>query len=287
MRKSLALVTTSFVFACAHAAPVVVDIDQFSLVKNGNSFFVDPFGDGVPPPSAPNFPNGTPASYFVGGTIPAGSEANGLLRLNSSNGAVITNANGFINRSLAGVLLTDVNPTNLVNGLKIDDTFSMTGVFSLIPNTGPEYSGYGIGFNDGGGGNVRRNEWDLQLQYSETLGQDIIRFSWQDFDANIINTLATIPVSAPLGADQVSFTLARPSLDTFNLVASFSYLDNGAVVGGQTFQQVGSVFQDRNWLRGLFFAASRERTIPEPASIVLVLLGLLGAVTLRSNRRIS
>ncbi len=194
MRKSLALIATSFAFACAHAAPVVVDIDHFSLVKNGNSFFVDPFGDGVPPPSAPNFPNGTPASYFVGGTIPAGSEANGLLRLNSSNGAVIVNANGFINHSLAAVLLTDVNPTNLVNGLKIDDTFSMTGVFSLVSNTGPEYSGYGIGFNDGGGGNARRNEWDLQLQYSETLAQDVIRFSWQDFDANIINTLAAIPV---------------------------------------------------------------------------------------------
>ena len=287
MLKSLALITTSFAFVCAQAAPVVVDIDQFSLVKNGNTFFVDSFADGVPPPSAPNFPNGTPASYFVGGTIPAGSEANGVLRLNSSNGAVIVNANGFTNRSLASVLLTNTNPTNLVNGLKVDDTFSMTGVFSLVPNTGPLYSGYGIAFNDGGGGNVRRNEWDLQLQYSENLGQNVIRFSWQDFDANIINNLAVIPASAPPGADQVSFTLARPSLDSSDLVASFAYLDNGAVVGGQTFQQVGSVFQDRDWLRGLFFAASRERTVPEPASLLLVLLGFLGTVTVRSNRRIS
>ena len=286
MRKSLVLIATSFAFACAQAAPVVVDIDQFSLVKNGNSFFVDPFGDGVPPPSAPNFPNGAPASYFVGGTIPAGAETNGLLRLNSSNGAIVVNAGGFVNHSLASILQTDVNPANLVNGLKIDDTFSMTGVFSLVPNTGPLYSGYGIGFNDGGGGNVRRNEWNLQLQYSETLAQNIIRFAWQDFDANIINNLAVIPVSAPLGSDQVSFTLARPSLDTFDLVASFAYLDNGVVVGGQTFPQVGTVFQDRNWVRGLFFAASREQTVPEPASLLLVLLGLLGAVTVRSYRRI-
>jgi hypothetical protein len=285
MRKSLALFATSFAFVCAPAAAVVVDIDQFGFVKNGNPLFVDPFADGQPPPSAPNFANGDPASYSVNGTIAANAEANGRLRLNSANGASVLNANGTTNLSLSATLLTNVDPSNLINGLKIDDTFSMTGVFHLAPpQVGPLYSGYGIGFNDGGGGNARRNEWNLQLQYSATLDEQIVRFSWQDFDASTTTTLAFTTFSAPAGTDQISLTLARPSLDSFDLVGSFAYLDNGTVVGAQTFQPTGSVFQDRNWLRGFFFAAGIERTVPEPASLLLVLTGLLGAVALRSLR---
>jgi hypothetical protein len=45
----------------AQGSPVF--IDDFSVTKNGALIFRDSFSDGVPPPSAPNFANGTPASY--------------------------------------------------------------------------------------------------------------------------------------------------------------------------------------------------------------------------------
>lgn len=65
---------------------IQVNIDQFSVVRNGATVFNDTFPDGAPPPSAPSFVSGAPASYSVFGTVPAGAESGGLLQLDSANG---------------------------------------------------------------------------------------------------------------------------------------------------------------------------------------------------------
>src|SRR6185295_4597108 len=49
-----------------HLADYHYSIDNFSVVKNGTAIFNDPFGDNNPPPSAPNFSNGSPGSYGIG-----------------------------------------------------------------------------------------------------------------------------------------------------------------------------------------------------------------------------
>lgn len=283
MRVSLALIALSLAVASLPAGAVVVETDEFSIIKNGNTIFDDAFNNNSPPPTAPNFSDGSAGSYAVTGSFPANAEATGRLRMNSANGGAVVNANGSTNRSQSATLLTNADPNNLVNGLKIDDTFSVTGVFSLVPLGGPLYSGYGIGLLDGSGGSPKRNEWNLQLQYSTTLGKDIIRFSWQDFDADTITTLGFSVLSAPDGADSIVFRLTRPDVELFDLVASFAFLDGESVSDWQTFENFGSVFQDKNWVRAFFFAASTD--VPEPASLTLVLLALLGTVAATKRRR--
>lgn len=61
-------------------------VDEFSVTRNGALIFDDPFSDGGPPPSAPNFVGGIPATYGMLGSL--GPEAAGKLTLQSSSGAV-------------------------------------------------------------------------------------------------------------------------------------------------------------------------------------------------------
>ena len=91
------------------ANAAVVYLDQFQIKKNGGTFFTDGFADGNAPPSAPNFPNGQTASYGVFGTFVAGSEASGLLRLNSADGGLTENANEQARLTLRAALNTNTD----------------------------------------------------------------------------------------------------------------------------------------------------------------------------------
>jgi len=223
--RRLVLITLSFglLGAAQPAGAVVAYMHEFSLIKNGNQTFLDTFDDGLEPPSAPDYTpagGGGPASYGIGaGTYQSDAESGGRLRMNSLDGDTVVNASGFANSSLFAVLLTNADPTNTINGLKSNHTFSITGTFGLVTNGGPLYSGYGIGFNDAGGGLARRNEVNLQVQYSMGLGMEIIRLSYQDFDAATVTTVAYIPLAAPAGTDEIALTLSRADLATTDLGA--------------------------------------------------------------------
>ena len=112
---------------CWSIAPVqatVFMIDEFGIDRNGGAFFSDTFSNGSPPPNVPSatFGDGAPASYSVSGTL--GPESGGKLALDTSQGALQFNfdESAFI-KQLQARANTNINPANLTNGLKIDDTF--------------------------------------------------------------------------------------------------------------------------------------------------------------------
>jgi hypothetical protein len=58
----IALIAT---LSSAPAHGIIVVCDGPSITRDGAAFFDDPFNDGMPPPSAPNFASGASASYNV------------------------------------------------------------------------------------------------------------------------------------------------------------------------------------------------------------------------------
>jgi len=118
---------------------------ESETTRNGTAIFTDTFSYGNPPPSAPDFLNGNPASYFVRGAM--GPESGGKLTLNSADADPGISALGDPFLFQAATLLTDTNSSDLTTGLKIDDALSVSGVFDLFAPTVSRES-YGVNYSD-------------------------------------------------------------------------------------------------------------------------------------------
>jgi len=272
------------------ANSAVVYLDQFEIKRNGGTFFTDAFGDGSPPPSAPNFPNGQPASYSVFGTFVAGSEAGSLLRLNSADGGLTQNATGQDRRTLRAALNTNTVSSDLASGLKIDDTLGLTGLFNLSSLTGPLINGYGIRFSDRTAAGVNQAA-ELDVRFNPETGKIEVRYVLQDFATSQVIERGLADFAPPSGADQILLQLARPdtgfdgtNYTNTNFFASYSYLQGGNVVGGGAFEAPISLFQGETFVRAEFLAFE-SLPVPEPGTLALLGLGFAGMAAMRRRRQ--
>lgn len=282
-RIAPAVVAIATCFWSVGANAAVVYLDQFEIKRNGGTFFTDGFGDGNPPPSAPNFPNGQPAVYSVFGTFVAGSEAGGLLRLNSADGGLTQNANGQNRLTLRAVLNTNTDSSDLGTGLKIDDTLGLTGLFDLSSLTGPLINGYGIRFTDRTAAGVNQLA-ELDVRFNPVTGKVEVRYVQQDFATNEIFERGLADFAPPDGADQILLQLTRPDTTNTNFFASYSYLQGGNVVGGGAFEAPISLFQGENFVRAEFLAFE-SLPVPEPGTLAMLGLGFAGMAAMRRRRR--
>ncbi len=268
---------------------LVVSIDEFTITKNGGAFFTDSFADGNEPPSAPNFAGGNTATYNVRGTIPSTAEAGGVLQINSANGVVTANSIGTARIETRVRLQSNIDPTNLALGLKIDDTFTVTGRFDLVTPSGGFNPQYSVRLNDV---SVSSAHQILQLQVilNAATGIPEVRYIIQDFDANTLITLASIPLTPAAGANEIALTLTRNNLSNSNILASFDYLADGLSLGGGTaFLTPGLAFQGENFVRAEFNVSDGFRAaaaVPEPVTIWLIAFALLALLVARRRAQL-
>lgn len=226
-------------------------MESFSITKNNALFFEDKFTSGTPPPEAPNFVGGNPASYFVVGTV--GPEAGGKLTIDSAGAIVVGSVppgGHFLIQQVP--LVTNRDPNDFTRGLKIVDTFSVTGVFDLaVPDDLVE--GYGIAFSDATATSLGRDY--LRLYVRQRLGITLITFAHIDRTIGTFTVLATVPLEP--NHSQIALTLSRPVAGDNRVVASYAYIDGGIPGPGADLTAMGEIFRGENFTRALFFAESR------------------------------
>jgi hypothetical protein len=259
------------------------EIDSFTVGKNGATWFVDDFSDGVAPPSAPSFPGGAAASYSVGGT--AGPEAGGLLSLDPAQGVLATNAAGATRRTLRAALNSNTNSADLASGLKIDDTLSVRGLFNFSSPTGPLANGYGVRFTDRSSAGLFEIA-ELLVFYSPTTGTARIGWVNQDFAASATSLVESAELELMKGVDQILLRIARPDRTSPDFFASWDYLSGGVKVGGGSFLTPIALFDGESFVRAEIMAYTAvPAAVPLPGTLWLIGAGLLAGLGFARRRQ--
>lgn len=249
-------------------------IDGFNITRNETLIFDDSFTDGNPPPSAPNFANGFPTGYGTIGTF--GPETGGKLTIDSADAAAFVNPGGPLLENFARVL--QPSDPNLANGMGVGTTFVVQGVFDLkvpVLTPGVRATGYGIEVNDCVAGVCGNDAVNVELvrRPNNSLAVQFVR---NDFIANIQTVYATIVLQeADLRLnEQIGFDLIKESSNSNQIKADYFFVNAGIVSGLTPIGATTDIFQGENFTRGGFFGFAR--TVPEPATLALLSLGLAG-----------
>lgn len=208
-------------YACTGAWAFEFAADSFQVTRNGSALFADNFDGSTTPPAAPNFANGTTASYVLHGSFQ--TPTGGRLWFTSQYADVSSSNPNFVTNRLR--LKTDTDPTNLSQGLKPGASFDAIGVFDLaLPANTQE--AYLVELGDSNNGIQGRELVRLGV-FTDTSGNAMIRFWSQDNGSS--PPTATDIGSAALDAShqQIRLHLAKPDAASNAVNAYYSYVDNG------------------------------------------------------------
>ena len=241
------------------------------------TIFDDTFGDGVPPPSAPDILTvpPTPASYAVQGTP---TEAGGKLRLDTV-GALVTPGIGIPGNVFveSAFLLTSISPLNTL-GLRQGTAFSATAIFDLaIP--GPIRESYNVALLDGT--DVILGNDFLWLGVARQVdGVVRVRLRHLDRSADTAEDLESVDLDSM--HDQIALTLAKLDAGSDAITASFAYVDGGVVGNPTPIATTPDIFHGEDWTRAGVILSSPvpAAAAPGPSGWLLLGVGFAGAVSL-------
>lgn len=271
------LMVSVLLIGMSTASAALFTIDNFKITRvNGNLVFQDTFSDGVPPPSAPNFTNGNAGSYSIVGV--AGPEAGGKLNLNTALGAP-SDAVGRPgqNRVIDARLLTNTDPTNMVNGFKVGNDFIVSGLFDLSVLPTLRREGFGIRLSDVGLTPASNDILDLMVRLN-AAGNLVVDFRRLDVAADFVTIIDSAIFE--LGHQQILLELSKLNAATKTITASFAYVDGGIAGSNFVFANAADIFNGENVTRASFRA---QTPIPIPPTLYLSLLGLAGMIWMRKR----
>lgn len=265
MTRGLVAVAALSVFAALPAHALTAHVDSFEIRKNGFTSFVDEFSNGLTPAQE--------SGWALLGSVPAGSESNSLLTLDTANGAATKDALG---RDRNAVVVTRATPLS-ATGLSSADDIQLTGVFELVTPTGPLFNAYGVRVAEAGTPTPARIA-QLHVEYNANTGAPTIRYLMQDFTAGTITTFGAVTLAPPQGADRVLLSITRDNAnDTF--FGSFAFGSGGSFGAATTFAAGGDLFVNSDYVRGQMIAAAQP--VPEAGTLAMMGLGLAALAALR------
>jgi VCBS repeat-containing protein len=235
-------------------------MDSFMVTKGAGIVLQDDFSDGLPPPNSPplNSPNGPVTTTYAG--LGSFAESGGKLFLDSSNAVSFVGVgtpDPFIGQD--AIVRTNIDPANIGPGdlgLKVDNQFTITGVFDLVLPDSPRET-YGIRFTDrliGGMGTPPDQQGNnvVELVVREGVsGQLQVALRNLDFAGNVTTNIQSVALAPPPGTDQIILVLNHNPNDTF-ATASFKYINHNnpaVILGSQSFSAHAAIFQGENWGR--------------------------------------
>jgi hypothetical protein len=179
------------------------------------------------------------------------------------------------------LLLTNIDQSNLIAGLKNDDTFSVRGLFDLaVPTQSLEY--YGIRLEDSTGPNTGNDILDVAVRRGLD-GIDRVQFFRIDDVANTVTFFGGLLLDP--GHDQILFDLTRPNTGSDAITASFAYVDGGVVGPFTSFGTTADIFRGENFTRASFLFLA-PASVPEPSSLILLGTGLAALAAVGWRRSI-
>jgi hypothetical protein len=276
------------------AAASVVNLDEFAVVRDGITIFDDSFNRnitlnaaGAPVPSGMTFSDGTPANYFLQGSIPETTANNGQAQLNTANGLLVAQPPPFIPliQQVTAALQTGTNSTG-PHALTPANTFSVIGLFDLaVPSV---ISGqYSLFLTN----NTAIPGREIQVRLIQTDTGPALQFRWLDHATNQIKIASQVALTpAELADPQLELELVHDASNSDvttglyafgsgNTLATF----NGTLTAlGSTDSSTDIFTSALNWAQPAFIAAD---PVPEPSSLAVLIAGLLGLATFRSSRK--
>lgn len=257
--------------------------NRFDLTTPNGSLFVDPFDDGVPPPSAPNFVTGQPAAYSVQGTIPGNAESMSRLALDSALGAPVTNANNDPRLVVRATLINGDN-ANPAPALLQQFSFIIAGRWDLVaqPNV---LDLYGIELHDSTNFVINELTQLLVRRSGDPTDPNIyLRFQKQTLPGQGIQVFSDTALTPPANANQVVLFLRHGAPNTNTITAEYRFSEDGNPLSDPILLPGSStMFNGESFVRASFFVAQ----VPEPGTYAMLLagLGILGWVARRRTKR--